>query len=128
MRLYLGFILGLLIVPGALRAEPQTQSSIPSAFHGAWSQSLTTCASPHEDTYGFSVSAFEMAMYDGKAYVTSVTVKNAREILVAADWDGEGEKWQETDQLKLTKSGSVLTLNRIGKSGRGSSFTVVRCP
>lgn len=67
MRIWLcALLMGLATSAGA------QGSTIPTVFQGEWSRSLETCADPNEDTYGLTIGAGSLTLYDGRATIVSV--------------------------------------------------------
>ncbi len=108
--------------PAAAPAEPKRiGDAIPAAFHGVYDGSAEACGRPSDGR--LAVTARELRFHESIGSVRAVTSESAARIRVEADYQGEGEKWRNSHQLRLSGDGSKLTI-----SGDGTSFDRVRCP
>ncbi|HEX8625796.1 MAG TPA: hypothetical protein VF782_12065 [Allosphingosinicella sp.] len=97
------------------------EEAIPAAFHGVYDSSRAACGRPSDGR--LAVSARELRFHESIGSVRSVTAESAGRIRVEADYQGEGEKWRNSHELRLSGDGSRLTI-----SGDGTSFERDRCP
>lgn len=99
--------------------QPAIAGAIPEAFHGSYDRNEENCARPSE--YRLTVDAGELRFHESIGKVRSVKVMEAGRIEVLADYQGEGETWQNVRTLEL--DGKRLTI-----SGEGTKIDRVRCP
>lgn len=104
-------------LPEPKRAE---EKSIPAAFHGVYDASAQACGRPGDGR--LTVMARELRFHESIGSVRAVTSRSAGLIRVEADYQGEGEKWRNSHELRLSGDGAKLTV-----SGEGMSFDRVRC-
>ncbi|HEY5724171.1 MAG TPA: hypothetical protein VIT45_17815 [Allosphingosinicella sp.] len=99
--------------------RPVIAGAIPEAFRGTYDQNEENCARPSE--YRLTVDAGELRFHESIGKVRSVKVMEAGRIEVLADYQGEGETWQNVRTLEL--DGKRLTI-----SGEGTKIDRLRCP
>ncbi len=99
--------------------RPAIAGAIPEAFRGTYDQNEEGCARPSE--YRLTVDAGELRFHESIGKVRSVKVLAPKEIEVLADYQGEGEAWQNVRTLEL--DGKRLTI-----SGEGTRIDRLRCP
>lgn len=99
--------------------QPAIAGAIPEAFRGTYDRNEADCARPGE--YRLTVDAGELRFHESIGRVRSVKVVDAAHIEVLADYQGEGETWQNVRTLEL--DGKRLTI-----SGEGTKIDRVRCP
>lgn len=107
-------------VPPPAPPEPTRSDTIPAGFHGTFDASAAACGKAGDSS--LAVSAKEMRFHESAAIVRRVTVEGPDSIRVAADFQGEGQKWSAEHQLRLSDSGNVLRV-----TGKGSDMVRVRC-
>jgi uncharacterized membrane protein len=100
---------------------PSPGGAIPAAFHGTYAASAEGCA--RGDETRMTVAAGELRFHESAGSVRSVAMEAPGRIRVAADFQGEGERWSADHRLILSADGSRLTV-----SGRGVELARVRCP
>jgi len=100
--------------------KPTRSDTIPARFHGLFDASASACGKPGE--YRLAVSAKELRFHESAAIVRSVTIDSPDSIHVAGDYQGEGESWKATRQLRLSEGGSKLTV-----AGDGTELVRIRC-
>jgi len=107
----------------ANEAEPAdtVAATIPEAFQGDYDEKAESCGRPSE--YKLKVSAGELRFHESIGTVRSVKVEAPDRIEVFADYQGEGESWQNVRTLRLDDEGRRLTV-----SGEGTEMVRVRCP
>lgn len=101
-------------------SKPTRSNIIPPDFHGVFDASAAACGKPSE--YRLAVSARELRFHESAAIVRSVTIDSRDSIHVAGDYQGEGESWKATRQLRLSDDGSKLTI-----TGDGTELVRIRC-
>jgi hypothetical protein len=101
--------------------EAAKTESIPAAFHGRYDASPQDCGRPGDGR--LTVTASELRFHESVGSVRGVVSRPAGGIRVEADYQGEGERWSNSHDLRLSEDGSKLTV-----SGDGTSFDRVRCP
>ena len=99
--------------------QPAIAGAIPEAFRGTYDRNEADCARPSE--YRLTVDAGELRFHESIGRVRSVKVIDPGHIEVLADYQGEGETWQNLRTLEL--DGKRLTI-----SGEGTKIDRVRCP
>ena len=100
---------------------PSTGKTIPAALLGVYDASLEACGKP-SDAH-LTVSPTELRFHESIGTVRRVHAVGAGTVSVEADYQGEGESWRSTFELKLGDGGATLTV-----SGDDSRFVRVRCP
>jgi hypothetical protein len=102
--------------------EPKrpVEAAIPAAFHGIYDSSVEACGRPSDGR--LTVTALELRFHESIGSVRAVTPESSGPVRVEADYQGEGEKWRNSHELRLSGDGSKLTI-----SGDGASFERVRC-
>jgi len=105
------------------RGETQKKAApdedvIPAAFRGSWNEKLVDCGTGLNDTK-LEVEARRVRFYESDADVRRVTVENARTVTVVASFAGEGQTWNDSVSMVLSRSGNDLTID---------GFTRHRCP
>lgn len=104
-------------LPVPNRAEGK---SIPAAFHGVYDASAEACGRPGDGR--LAVTATGLRFHESLGSVRSVTSQSPGLIRVEADYQGEGERWRNSHELRLSKDGANLRV-----TGDGTSFDRVRC-
>ena len=99
--------------------KPAIAGAIPEAFRGTYDQNEENCARPSE--YRLTVDAGELRYHESIGKVRSVKVLTPDRIEMLADYEGEGETWQNVRTLEL--DGKRLTI-----SGEGTKTDRIRCP
>jgi hypothetical protein len=94
---------------------------IPGSFHGRFDRDAAACAGPGTDLR-LTVEADAMRFHESVAHVRAVSPVEDGSLDIVADWQGEGQSWQATRRLGLSKDGRTLTV-----SGEGTSAVRVRC-
>lgn len=102
-------------------APPATGKTIPANLLGTYDASIQDCGRPSDGR--LTVSATELRFHESLGTVREVTAAGADSVRVEADYQGEGERWRNTHELRRADGGASLTV-----SGDGTSFTRVRCP
>lgn len=90
----------------------ENTSVIPSAFLGDWDDDTESCETGLGDAR-LRVEARRLRFYESDAQVERVTVKNDRAITVAASFAGEGETWNDSVTMVLSRSGNQLTIEGL---------------
>lgn len=94
--------------------------TIPAAFHGEWNGDRADCGTGTGLTR-LRISADRLRFYESVATVRDVDVESDRVITVTADYEGEGQTWQEKRRFSLSADGNSLTATN------GSSLVRYRC-
>ena len=109
----------------AAPAEPEAipaatvATTIPALFHGTYDENDAACAQPSQAR--LVVSAGELRFHESIGTVRKVNIESPGRIEVFADYQGEGESWQNVRTIEL--DGKRLTI-----SGEGTRMARVRCP
>lgn len=106
--------------PAPTAPKAAVEDAIPAAFHGVYDSSPEACGRPSDGR--LAVTARELRFHESIGSVRSVTPGAAGRIRVEADYQGEGERWRNSHELRLSTDGAGLTI-----SGDGVSFDRVRC-
>ncbi|HET9427834.1 MAG TPA: hypothetical protein VFO69_05690 [Allosphingosinicella sp.] len=94
---------------------------IPVAFHGVYDRDPESCSS--RSIYRLTVSAGQLRFHESLGTVRSVVMESDDVVRIGVDYEGEGETWSATQQLRLSDSGARLTV-----LGPGSTQTArIRC-
>lgn len=100
---------------------PATGKTIPATLLGTYDASIEACGKPGDGR--LTVTPTELRFHESLGTVREVSAAGADTVRVEADYQGEGETWRNTHELRLADGGASLTV-----SGDGTSFTRVRCP
>jgi hypothetical protein len=95
---------------------------IPRQFRGEWNQDTRGCGTDLNDSR-LIIRAHTLAFYESDGEVKSIIRHNPLSITLTATFAGEGEVWNASDQLVLSRSGDTLTVNT-----GGTSMNRYRCP
>lgn len=112
---------GHLQVRGARRDDPRLQSAsatIPAIFVGEWNEDPSHCGTGLGDTR-LRIEPRVARFYESDAQVTGVTVHNSRSVTVEASSAGEGEVWNDSFTMVLSRSNNELTIDGLTRQ---------RCP
>ena len=80
---------------------------IPAGFLGRWSETQASCAKPG-DMSRLTIYADTLVFYESQGKVTAVRQTGPDEIRIDARYQGEGESWSRSSQLRLADKGLVL--------------------
>ena len=100
-------------------AEPAVAAAIPEAFRGTYDESEQDCGRPTDTR--LIVEAGQIRYHESIGTVRSVKVIAPDRIELFADYEGEGETWQNVRTFAL--DGRRLTI-----SGEGTETVTIRCP
>ena len=100
---------------------PAAIPDIPAAFRGVYDVDREACSRPSE--YRLTIDALRLRFHESIGEVRSVIVDAPDTIRVAADYQGEGERWRNVRTLRLTDGGATLTI-----TGEGITLARIRCP
>lgn len=96
-------------------------ASIPTRFHGEWNADLDACGTGQSPTR-LRIGADQLRFYESSGVVQAVEIVSDRVINVTAEYQGEGDTWQDERRLSLSADGNSLTV-----SG-GGDLVRYRCP
>jgi hypothetical protein len=105
--------------PEKAAPAPVVAESIPEAFRGDYDDREENCGKGGEGS--LVVSAGELRFHESIGTVRRVRIEAPNRIEILADYQGEGESWQNLRTLAL--DGKRLTI-----SGEGTQLVRVRCP
>lgn len=103
------------------RGDGEVAATIPARVHGEWNADLSACGTGRSDSR-LRISASEVRFYESTGTVRSVEIESDREIVVTAEYQGEGETWQDERRMMLSEDGSSLTVSN------GGDLVRYRCP
>jgi hypothetical protein len=115
--------LSLLLISGAASAA-ESHTAIPAQFLGAWASSVAKCSSPEIDDLRMQVTPNSMSFWESSGRVLGVATDGELELAVIVEMTGEGEKWLEAIQFRLSADRKTLT----NVTGRRTIAVRVRCP
>ena len=101
-------------VPASKTPAPEevtaNSKTIPASLQGKWAKDKLGCTQPSEMTVTFLPGEIRYWESVGKVTVVSRT---ASEIKIAADYEGEGQKWTRTNSYSLSADGKTMTADGI---------------
>ena len=101
---------------------------IPVAFRGEWNSDISACGTGSNDSR-LIVFGRKISFYESDGDVKIVWLHTTRAITVSATYAGEGQVWDRSDRLVLSRSGNDLTITSAdGNNTEASTFTRHRCP
>ncbi len=95
--------------------------AIPAIFHGRYDESRAACDRPSD--YRLVVTPSELRFHESIGKVRRVSIEGPRIVHVVADYQGEGESWSNSRELRLSHDDATIMI-----SGDGTGLTRVRCP
>lgn len=101
---------------------PGNTADIPTAFHGTWDKDAASCSSASSDMR-LVIDAKSLKFHESFGGVKSINTVSPTQVFVTADFEGEGEKWTNIQNLQLSDGGKKLTTTLDGDS----SVSRVRC-
>ncbi len=112
--------------PGESDDEPaggddNVAASIPAAFHGEWNAELDACGTGRNATR-LRISGSRIRFYESTGVVQAVGIESGRVVTVTAEYQGEGDTWEDERRLSLSADGSSLTVSN------GGDLVRYRCP
>lgn len=107
--------------PPAAPDRDDAVATIPARFHGEWNADLSACGTGQSETR-LRISADQVRFYESVGQVEAVDVESERVITVTAEYQGEGETWQDERRMTLSADGSSLTVSN------GGDLVRRRCP
>lgn len=93
-------------------------TTIPAAFVGEWNANPDACGTGLSDS-SLRIEPELIHFYESTGNVKRVKIVNSRTITVDASYAGEGQQWDDSRTLVLSRSGNELTIE---------GFTRTRCP
>lgn len=101
---------------------------IPVAFRGEWNSDTSACGTNSNDSR-LIVFGRKISFWESDGDVKFVWVHTTRAITVSATYAGEGQVWDRSDRLVLSRSSNDLTITSAdGNNTEASTFTRHRCP
>jgi hypothetical protein len=82
---------------------------LPEGFIGRWDASLEACKATSD--MKLTITQTELTFWESAGHISAVTVKSSDDIIIKADFSGEGEQWQRDLHLELSENGQILTLD-----------------
>jgi hypothetical protein len=108
----------------AVSLAAETHTTIPAQFLGAWASSAAKCSSPDTDDLRMRITPDSMSFWESDGRVLSVATEGELELAVLVELSGEGERWLEALQFRLSPDRKTLT----NVTGRRTVAVRVRCP
>lgn len=90
---------------------------LPQAFSGRWDASLDACKATSD--MKLVITQTELAFWESRGLIKSVTINGPDEVTVRGAFYGEGEQWDRDLHLVLADSGQTLKVDDTAR---------VRCP
>lgn len=100
-----------------------TLRGLPDAFLGRWDADQAACAAPDRSDLGLMVTPEQLVFHESVAVPSDVEVLDGTTVRASFEYEGEGERWQATQTLRLIDGGNTLVLD--GPDGAGAAR--VRC-
>lgn len=98
---------------------------IPSAFRGRWGMTVADCDPNRDDAKGLvTIGERSLVFYESNATLTKVTGNFPENFTGTFAFNGEGESWTNSQNLKLTGSSNTLVRKQ---SDVAQPFTYKRC-
>lgn len=88
-------------------------TSIPARFHGEWNADLDACGTGASPTR-LRISGDRIRFYESSGTVQAVEIASDRVVEVTAEYQGEGDTWQDERRLTLSPDGNSLTVSGGG--------------
>jgi hypothetical protein len=122
------------IAPNAIAAEsamsPKAEGAvaIPRQFWGEYNAKPTDCGSARTETR-LVVESKALRFYESAGEVREIITLSPNDVVVLADFAGEGERWSSMKEFSLSNDGRVL-MTRTPRSADldQSDFVRYRCP
>lgn len=95
-------------------------SELPAGFVGVWDANP---ACPATSDTKLTVSSEELTYFESSATIRKITVTSLTDLVVDADFSGEGETWTRAIHLVLGDDGKTLTTDE----GTDKEVKRVRC-
>ena len=102
-----------------------TPALIPEAFVGEWNASVRDCGTGSSDMR-LRIDPARLRFHESQGAVVSVIRHDSRSVSVSARYVGEGQAWDRSDRLTLSKTGDTLTV-QTGQTGQ-DRVVRHRCP
>ncbi|MBB5687478.1 hypothetical protein [Sphingobium boeckii] len=83
--------------------------SLPVAFLGEWNTNLQDCGTGRNESR-LVIAPDKLQFYESDANVKSIKIHSSRSITIEASFSGEGELWNDTFEMVLSRSGDDLTI------------------
>lgn len=96
-------------------APPVALAGLPERFQGVFDQNRAACADP-SSVYRLTVSEDELRFYESVGQVRGIAPSGDGGLNVTAEYQGEGERWEERLVLTLSADDDQLTVTRNGQS------------
>ena len=106
-------------------AELPTPLIIPAAFHGRWAMVPTDCTSTQGDNKGLiTIGGDNIKFFESQGKLTKVTLNAPENFTGTFAFTGEGQRWTNSQNLKLTGSSNTLVRSETDVA---QSYTYKRC-
>ena len=117
---------GRVAVPPGVAAEARGErvSGFPTAFQGRWSMAAADCSGDAAAKGLMTIDAKTVRFYEARGVTTGLSVDGPTKVSGAFDFDGEGQRWRNTQSFEL--AAGVDNLVRTESDG-GASFTYRKC-
>ncbi|WP_394000021.1 hypothetical protein ACF3M1_09350 [Luteimonas sp. WGS1318] len=100
-----------------------TPRGLPDAFLGRWDVVQAACTASDRGDLGLTVTPEQLVFHESVAVAGDVEVLDGDTVRASFEYEGEGERWQATQTLRLIDGGNTLVLD--GPDGPGAAR--VRC-
>ena len=102
--------------------------TIPTRFHGEFNSAIIDCGTGLSDMR-LRISATKIRFYESEGTVQSILTQPNGEIVMLAEYSGEGETWIAMDQFALSADGRRLTVRNPKSEQTAQQNSVrIRCP
>lgn len=121
---------GKVDVPPMVAAEASGArvSGFPTAFQGRWSMVAADCRGDAAAKGLMTIDAKTVRFYEARGVTTGLSVEGPTRVSGTFDFDGEGQRWRNTQAFDLAEGGdSLVRTEGEGGSGGGASFTYRKC-
>jgi hypothetical protein len=104
----------LMVAKGVLKARAAADqvAFVPAAFRGEWNEDPQKCGVAASEGY-LLVQARALHFYESDGTVTNVESTGPGAIKITATLEGEGERWSDSFNLKLSEENGRLSMGEV---------------
>lgn len=113
-------------VPPAAAAEPRGERvpAFPAAFQGRWGLVAKDCDGGSAAKGLMRIEGNTVRFYESRGVTSGLDVDAPTRVAGEFTFDGEGQRWQNTQTFDLTSGGDTLVRSETDPAG---SYTYKRC-